>query len=231
MEEVIDSSVWMYCPACSRETRHTVRNQLTTTVPAEKDPLEAGKGERLLFIWTTLQILQCGNCGTPRFRQGWNPTPHLPGTWVWGMHAAGQPEQEPAMAGNCLPLSITALCREARLAFRSGALNSATVAMRSVIEAVCIDRRCRGENLKKKIGKLSGVLSATEIHLLQMQRVLGNSAAHQMQTPTAAELAVALDVLEHLLKTLYDLPRHAEQLKRLRAERLGGHPVYLLKAC
>ena len=129
----------------------------------------------------------------------------------------------------CLPAKVGKLYRETWQAFHCGAFTLATVGMRAVIEAVCTDRQCKGADLQQKIKKLNRDLSAGDINLLQVHRAMGNAAVHQMETPSSAELAAALDVLEHLLKTLYELPRRVEDLKRLRTERLSADSLHLLK--
>ncbi len=116
-------------------------------------------------------------------------------------------------------------------AFDCGAFTLAAVGMRAVVEAVCIDRNCKGTVLQQRISWLKGVLGADNIRNLQTHRALGNAAVHQMETPSSAELCAALDVLEHLLKTLYELPLRAEDFKRLRRERLSSYADCLLKAC
>jgi hypothetical protein len=127
----------------------------------------------------------------------------------------------------CLPTKVGKLHRETWQAFRCGAFTLAAVGMRAVIEAVCSDRHCKGVDLQQKIRKLNGALSAGDINVLQTHRALGNAAVHQMETPSSAELTAALDVLEHLLKTLYEMPLRAADFKRLRTERLSGIPIPL----
>jgi hypothetical protein len=232
MTQTIDSPVWASCPVCSQDTRHTVRSQFITTISPEVYSPGATSSEQLLFNWTALQILECRGCGQPSFRQGWSATPQLSESWGWRIvHAGTARIREPSGAGNCLPINVAKLQRETRLAFECGAHTLAAVGLRAAVEAVVSDRHCKGENLRKKISKLGGVLSAGDIHLLQTHRSLGNAAAHAMQTPSEDELAAALDVLDHLLKTLYELPRRAEDLKRLRAARLGGQSAGLPDAC
>jgi hypothetical protein len=129
-----------------------------------------------------------------------------------------------------LPTEVGKLYHETWQAYHCGAFTLATVGMRAVVEAVCNDRHCRGADLQHKIKSLNGALSDGDIDLLQTHRALGNAAVHQMETPSAAELDAALDVLEHLLKTLYELPLRAADLKRLRADRLRWNDLSLAEA-
>jgi hypothetical protein len=229
MNEAINNSIWFRCRTCASETGHTVRSEYLKIATPEEVQSVAKNGQWRLYAWTMSQVLECGDCGRPCFRHGWTFTPHLECTWVWRIYT--NPEEQwslPAMHG--LPTNVSKLYRETWQAFDCGALTLATAGMRAVVEAVCSDRHCKGADLQQKIRKLNGVLSVGDVSLLQTHRMLGNEAIHQMQTPSAAELTAALDVLEHLLKTLYELPRRAEELKRLRTERLSGHSLSLLKA-
>jgi hypothetical protein len=229
MNEVSNPSVWVRCRTCARETDHAVCGQYSRTAIPEQDQHVAENGERLLFAWTTSQILECCRCGRPCFRQGWTSTPQLEGTWAWRIYADPE-DRAPLLAVRCLPAKVGKLYRETWQAFQCGAFTLATVGMRAVIEAVCSERHCKGVDLQQKIRKLNGVLSAGDINLLQTHRALGNAAVHQMETPSSVELAAALDVLEHLLKTLYELPRRAADFKRLRMERLNGNSLQLREA-
>ncbi len=228
--DAINIQVCMRCRSCACDTKHAVRSEYTQTAIPEEDQFVEENGERLLFAWTKLQILECRSCGRPCFRQGWTYNPQLEGTWSWRIYI--DPEGRlPLRVALCLPSKVGKLYRETWQAFHCGAFTLAAVGMRAVVEAVCIDRHCKGADLQQKIRKLIGVLSAGDIHHLQTHRALGNAAVHQMETPSSAELCAALDVLEHLLKTLYELPRRAEDFKRLRMERISGDSTSLLEAC
>lgn len=227
MNEAINNSIRVRCRTCARDTHHIVRSEYLRIASPEDYQSVAKNGQWRLYAWTMSQVLECSGCGRPRFRHGWTFTPQLKCTWVWRIYTNPE-ERWPLPTGHCLPTNVGKLYRETWQAFDCGAFTLATAGMRAVVEAVCSDRHCKGADLKQKIRKLNGVLSVGDVSLLQTHRLLGNEAIHSMQTPSMAELTAALDVLEHLLKTLYELPRRAEDLKRLRTERLSGH--YLAQA-
>jgi len=107
----------------------------------------------------------------------------------------------------------------------------AAIGLRAAVEAVCIDHRCQGLDLKKRIAKLNGILHAGDIHLLPTHRAIGNEAAHQMQTPSGSELDTARQLFDNTLRALYEFPKRAAHLKRHRAARLGGNSAGLPEAC
>ena len=139
-------------------------------------------------------------------------------------------DRSPLLEVPGLPSDIRTLCNETSQAFRNGAFILAAAGIRAVVESICRERNCRGANLQQKIKKLNGVLSIGDIRLLQIFRAQGNSAIHQAECPSLGELAAAIDVLEHLLRTLYVLPGRASEFKNLRGERIHGHSLSLVKA-
>ena len=151
--------------------------------------------------------------------------------WVWNIYSSIVQETETEPAGDWLPPNVAKLQREIQLAVECGAHTLAAIGLRAAIEAVCIDRRCKGSDLQKRIARLNGILRADDVHLLQTQRALGNEAAHQMHTPSAAELDAARQLLDNTLRTLYEMPRRAEDFKRLRAARLADDAAKLQDAC
>jgi len=49
---------------------------------------------------------------------------------------------------------------------------------------------------------------------------LGNEAIHELNQPSTDELILAIDIMEHTLDALYELPDKAEELRRMKAKRL-----------
>ena len=225
MNEAINDTMCVRCRACVCNPEHTIRvRHLKIVTPGEDEQAEKSS-KRPLSAWTMAQVLACR--GNPRSCQSWTSTPQLESTGVWKVWTNTE-KQIPLHAVRYLPAKVGKLYRETWQAFHCGAFTLAAVGMRAVVEAVCTDRQCKGADLQQKIKKLNRALSNGDINLLQMHRAMGNAAVHQMETPSSAELAAALDVLEHLLKTLYELPRRAEDLRRLRTERLSTHSIQLL---
>jgi hypothetical protein len=225
----INTAIRIRCESCACDTRHSLYSEHIQVAIPEENEFAEQNGEQLLFIWTKLQILECRSCGRPNFRKGRTSTPQLEDTWAWRIYI--NPKGRLPLVVRYLPPKVGKLYRETWQAFDCGAFTLAAVGMRAVVEAVCMDRNCKGADLQQKIRRLAGVLSDVDVHHLQTHRVLGNAAVHQMETPSSVELGAALDVLEHLLKTLYQLPRRAEDFKRLRMERLSSHAACLLEVC
>jgi hypothetical protein len=79
----------------------------------------------------------------------------------------------------------------------------------------------RGPNLKEKIDALAqnGKLTAEAASYLHQHRYLGNEAVHDMAAPPKEEFEIALEILEHLLSSLYEIPKRMDRYVKLRTDR------------
>ena len=87
------------------------------------------------------------------------------------------------------------------------------IGIRAIIETVTNDQKAVGFNLEKKIDDLvsKGVLARDGANILHKIRSLGNKAAHEVKAHDAAELKLAMDVVDHLLQAVYILPHHSKK--------------------
>ncbi len=120
MNEAVDNQAWLRCPPCCADNLHAVRGQFTTTVPLTTEDPPRG-GNRMLFTWISLQILECRDCGHPFFREGQTSSPQLSGFWHWSTHSASVQQLVRSMAGSYLPANVAKLQREIKLAVDCGA--------------------------------------------------------------------------------------------------------------
>ena len=64
-----------------------------------------------------------------------------------------------------------------------------------------------------------GLLTHPSAQALHEHRYLGNTAVHELARPSAEELKSAIEIVEHVLEQLYELPEKAEELRRAIARR------------
>jgi hypothetical protein len=91
------------------------------------------------------------------------------------------------------------------------------IGVRALVEAICDDKKCKvPRQLDKSIQKLadSGYLAAAHVDFIQLQRFVGNDAAHDAEAPDENELEAALDIVESLLTTLYVLPANVKRMTK-----------------
>jgi hypothetical protein len=110
--------------------------------------------------------------------------------------------------------------------------------LRAIVEGICAERSIldgpieepekgggtkivRYKDLRGRIAGLQekGLLTKTSAETLHAHRYLGNDAVHQLVRPSTDELRLAVEIVEHSLEQLYELPEKAEELKRAKALR------------
>jgi len=119
--------------------------------------------------------------------------------------SAGRAELEDSQL---LPTQIQGIYGETVAALNSDQLILAGIGIRALIEMICKERSAAGANLAQKIDWLvtEKILTENDAAILHRIRTLGNSAAHEATPHNSAQLGLALDICEHLLKGVYLIP-------------------------
>jgi len=113
-----------------------------------------------------------------------------------------------------------------------------------MIEGICSDKGIRKGTVmtKKKDGSVEekkrtslegkiaglcegGYLTASNANTLHEHRFLGNDALHKLDQPSKEELALAMDIMEHTLEALYEMPDKADALRDRKAARKNRPPL------
>jgi hypothetical protein len=111
-----------------------------------------------------------------------------------------------------LPQKVRQIYDETLLALSVNAPVLAAIGLRALIETVCKEKEAEGGDLFKKIDSLveKRVLTPMGASILHKIRTLGNAAAHEVKPHSEKQLSLALDIVEHLLKDVFILPKQAE---------------------
>jgi uncharacterized protein YutE (UPF0331/DUF86 family) len=105
-----------------------------------------------------------------------------------------------------LPRNIRPIYRETISAFKVNAYILTAGGFCAIIEAICNNLGVRqDDNISKRIDLLheKGFLSLNESRRLHSVRFLRNSALHEMQTPEKDQLLIILEIVNHLLESLF----------------------------
>lgn len=107
-----------------------------------------------------------------------------------------------------LPLQIRKIYVETHQAFNANLPVLAGIGLRALVEAVCKEKNAEGKALSNKIDYLADnkILTTSGQELLHKIRTLGNKSAHEVQPHSLKQLALAMDVVESLLKDVYIYP-------------------------
>jgi hypothetical protein len=111
-----------------------------------------------------------------------------------------------------LPVKVRPIYEETLTALSVQAPILAAIGLRALVEAVCKEKEAKGGDLFNKIDSLveQRILTPTGASILHKIRTLGNSAAHEAKPHSERQLALAMDIVEHMLKDVYVLPKQAE---------------------
>jgi hypothetical protein len=202
------------CKQCKSPTQHEVLRGQT----------ETGSTEHVSWYRVEYQIVRCMGCQNICFRESVRTSEDTDkdGVPVEYVHIYPNPtERRPAVETWVLPERVRILYQETLSCFHSEAKTLAAAGLRAVVEATCIDQGCINGDLKTKIGELvtKGVFLKRDADYLHQHRFLGNEAVHELAAPPEGEFEIALQILEHLLTTIYVMPRLDEKLRKLRSLR------------
>jgi Domain of unknown function (DUF4145) len=174
------------------------------------------------FDWSDdHQIVQCLGCKTLSFRiASSNSEDYYPISEDEYEHGVSEKLYPPRLEGRkglgndtvYLPAKVRPIYDETLTALSVQALILAAIGLRALIEAVCQEKEAKGGDLFKRIDSLveQRVLTPAGATILHKIRALGNAAAHEAKPHSERQLALAMDIVEHLLKDVYILPKQAE---------------------
>lgn len=199
------------CRACSKSTNHDVMYE--TSHESDKPYYNE------LHTW---QVLKCRGCDTIAFRyrfDDYDSVTELPSGET--RHATTFTRYPHAVAGHhpldyqfVIPDLIRRVYRQSLSAYALEANILAGIGLRATIEAVCTHLQVTGTSLEKRIDALAkgGHISTTDKRRLHAIRFLGNDAAHEVREPRPQDLKVALEIVEHLIKSVFILEKKARSL-------------------
>jgi hypothetical protein len=228
-----DRILKVYCAKCSGNTDHVVL-QSTQTSDDQLVGYDSRKIPEYISWSDTYQIIKCQGCCTVSFRhEKWNSESvgYYDGTSVL-LYPKRNEDTIACRELGYVPCGIRRVYKETIDCYNNDCLTLATVGLRAVIEGICADQKVKKgrveiqrpdgttttevkKNLEGKISGLceKGILTEKNSTILHQHRYLGNEAAHQLIEPSREELKLAVEIIEHMLESLYEIPEKGEQLR------------------
>jgi hypothetical protein len=201
------------CSKCTGKTAHKV----LASVDVRGDE---GDGD---YQWAIdNQIVQCLGCKTVSFRRASsNSEDYIPldhdGNYDYLVDEKLYPSRREGLKGLgdevvYLPGNIRRIYEETLMALSNQAPVLAGIGLRALLETVCKEKSATGKDLLKKIDSLvsTGILTPASAAILHKIRALGNAAAHEVKPHSDKQLGLAMDIVQHLLKDVYILPKQVE---------------------
>ena len=206
--------LWAACATCKGETAHVCLAEV-------KVEDESPDGD--IKMWWQYYIIQCGGCKQVSFCEESQSTDDFDYYDYGQMKPSNTQKVYPGrIAGRplmgdvySLPHGVARIYEETHKAISNNQSILTGIGLRAIIEAVCSNKNISSGNLQNKIEELHnvGVLTKEGAQILHQIRQLGNKAAHEVKANTQDELFAAFEVVEHLLATVYVMPRKAARLK------------------
>lgn len=203
------------CSTCSGKPAHNVAVSLDVT----GEETYPGGFE---FNWNAhYQIAQCLGCKAVSFRKvstnsediyhfddneiEYVETESIYPSRIAGRKALGDDTRYlPAVVHSMYLETLSALANQSHVL--------AGIGVRALLELVCKEKSATGKDLFHKIDSLvaSNSLTPASAAILHKIRALGNAAAHEVKPHTEKQLGLAMDVIEHLMKETFILPKQIE---------------------
>lgn len=201
------------CTECKRSTKH----KILASVDLDG---EDWYGQNSVQYEVHHQVVQCQGCETMSFRvismnsEDFDVVDnHFECVESVTLYPSRNEGRTPIKDTYLLPPNVQRIYEETIKAMNNDQPVLAGIGIRALVETICKDKQAIGHNLVKKIDALVtiGVLTADGATILHKIRTLGNDAAHEVKPHKSDQLALALDVCEHLLQGVYLLPHYAKQ--------------------
>lgn len=235
-----------FCATCKTETNHVVA-QSVDTAGSETIHYGPGDNDRGTIDWSDrYQIIQCLGCDTFSFRhKNWFSEAqeyYGPNDYNDGSTTVLYPQRSKDILNAKdfynVPKNLRAIYKEVVNCFNGDSPVLCAAGLRATIEGLCAENSVtdgpvkvmtkdgtveekRKDNLEGKISGLceKGILTEKSAELLHEHRYLGNSAVHELSRPAEDDLRLAIEIVEHVLESLYEIPEKAGVLRANRAKK------------
>ena len=222
--------VSVHCIECKRPTRHLV------AVSLDKAGSEGNEYEGWSVDWSDrYQVVECQGCETVSFRhKNWfseNQWADEDGT-TERLYPLRNKDAMTVGPYHNVPPNLRRIFTELIDCFNNDSPTLCAAGLRALVEGICAHQGIvdgpvvvpakgdgtqivRRENLEGRIAGLQekGLLTQSSAQTLHEHRYLGNSAVHELVRPPADELKLAIEIVEHVLEQLYELPQKSEELR------------------
>ncbi len=213
VKKIKDETRKVACSKCNRKTNHKVLTLVEHYWDADGD----------IQGYDIYETLSCMGCEEISFRLASTNSDDIDvideNHWVHVETEELFPQRligrSPLDDQHLLPLKIRQIYKETHSALSSKLKILAGVGIGALIEAVCLEEKAKGHNLKEKIEDLviQGVLTQKNADILHGTRFLRNRSVHEVEAAKDTELSIAFDIVENLLQTVYIIPKKADGLK------------------
>ncbi|MCW9035265.1 MAG: DUF4145 domain-containing protein [Rhodospirillales bacterium] len=239
------SAIKSYCNECGADRNHTILKSIRIYVSevVAREMINDNLCEHTVDGSNEYLTLQCMGCEDISFmREHWfSEDEHDPYYGTVLHHKFYPPRSNNLLNGDKLdsvPINLKGIYSEVVDCFNNSSFILCAVGLRTLIEGICSEqgvdggnvfhkndegetKPVRSSNLDGKIEGLheKGILTKNHAEILNTHRFLGNEAVHQLRAPHKNELETAINILEHLIDSLYVIPQKGIALKEMMTKR------------
>lgn len=222
----MSKSLKVYCNTCNGTTNHVV---LHTEEREERDDNEG------YYSQSTWEIIRCLGCDDTSFRHSyWFSEDYDPETGRAIDHITLYPSRSNETIEikpfYNVPRVVRSIYNETLEAYNNNLRILSAAGLRAIIEAICsheeitggmvaqtvkgVTKLVRKSNLEGKINGLNekGIITLKQAAILHEHRYLGNEALHEHDAPSKETLRIAIEIIELVLDSLYEIDQKAGQL-------------------
>lgn len=235
-DETEGKDLKVLCSSCKNITKHKVLTSVTEHGSEMWDEYDG------IYWDTDYEIIQCQGCETISFRSHSINSEHddhegrpIPSILVYPNRSKNTIALKNFMN---VPYNLQRIYRETVDSFNAGSLTLCGAGVRALVEGICQENGItdgnityvkkdgtqttkKSMNLQGKINGLheSGKLTSHYADILHEHRFLGNDAIHELSTPNKEDLELAIEIIENVFDTLYEVPSKGQRLKNKRLKK------------
>lgn len=200
-----DKEIWVPCSSCGKGTAHKVLCSVTMKGYAPQAEINFEE---------ECQIVVCQGCKSISFRKEcWDSEDCAKTEELYPSRHSVRPMLKDTYA---IPSQVLHIYEETNAALCSGHLILAGIGVRALVESVCNERGAEGKNLESRIDDMvtKGLVTKDGAEILHSTRLMGNKAAHEVKAHKQSILEDAMEIVEHMLSTVYIIPEKADSLPK-----------------
>lgn len=210
------------CLSCQQETTHRV--------VAEHRRTDSSDDMHLNLTW---QITECAGCSTVTFVERSVFSEDLDEAGNTGERMLCHPKRDDHTRAikpfPNVPPNLRRIYREMMDCFNGDSPTLCAAGLRAIVDGICADQNVldgpvthpqtevvqRRDNLQGRIAGLAerNLLTRDHADILHQHRFLGNDAVHELAAPAVDNLQAAIQVIEHTLENIYELPITAQRIR------------------
>ena len=238
-DKYVGDIVKSQCEECMRSTNHKICSSYTNFTTS-------GDSYDYVSFTASYQIVKCQGCDHLSFRKFSTDDTDCYHDEDGNMLYYEEIELYTKRSGDMiavkdilgLPDNLAIIYKEIIQSYNGDCFILAAAGLRAIIDGLCTDLKIKNGiiektdtngNITEKTsnnldGKISGLhqksyLTKENADILHQHRYLGNEALHELKQPSHEELKLAIEIIEHVLESIYEFRQKGKELAKKRDQR------------